>query len=139
LEEEMATIVVNYEREELYSLEEAAKIIDVSLHTIYQATHHGVFTAVRLPHDRSKYIPKFEVEAAAETKAALSRETKERIEAARKNRVPNENSSSPGVNSEWATNIDNKLNLVLKTLAKIAGDKSNEYSELKSELLEGVL
>src|SRR5258708_30848951 len=82
----MATRVMVYGRDEVYTYREVADIVGVSIDAVFQAARTDVVTRVRLPHSREMYIVKDEVEALRGFGRITSKEARVKIEEVRRER-----------------------------------------------------
>ncbi len=86
--------VEQYDREELYSYEEAADVIGVVYSSFVDATRFGIFTIVKLPHDRRKYLLKSEVDPLAGTGKITAKSVRAKVRAVQRSAgVPDMTSS----------------------------------------------
>lgn len=120
----MNTEVSTYKREELYTYKEAADIIGVAPNSMYPAVSHGILTAVRLPHEKEKYLLKVEVDAIAGLGTVTSKLARSRVE---KTRIAYSGSlddfSAEKIESMVRQAFSKDSSTVITTIAKLLGGK----------------
>jgi hypothetical protein len=135
----MATRVMVYTREELYTYRETAGIVEVSIDAVFQAARTGVVTRVRLPHSREMYIVKDEVEALRGFGRITSKEARVKIEQVRRERGMEKEYNEDGT-PNWMGKSDlerviaenNAVMEEVKQQLRNLGDKLHVLSEAKN-------
>lgn len=127
--------VPEYDIEELYTYEEAAKVAAVKYSAITEAVRFGVLTSTRLPdHPNRKFVLRSEIDALAGTGKVGSKEARAKVAEVRRNAIQAQSDKDYNVDGTPDYISKNELVAILKEqgiqFEQILAAKLQEQTEL---------